>query len=534
MPAVFAVVAAVATLVATRHGPALSPDSVTYISAARNLAAGHGFTDLTGQPNTTFAPGFSTLLAVAQWVGLSALSGARLINAVSFAGAVILTWVLLRRHVASRRLVLGATALAAISPALLNVSSHAWSEPLFCVVVLGFVLVLECALNSTSHPTGLIALAGFLAGLGVLVRYAAAALAVTGVLVLLVSRVGRPVRTRLAQVGVFTLAVVPLPALWLIRNASSGAPYLLGPRVAVSESLWGLLRPFANGLGELVVPTGTISFWEVAVLEGAALMAMVAVAVAWHRLRAEHATSANTLVALSGLIAVYSVFVLVAGKLSGASVEARTIMPIYLPLLILTASLVERAQAVARSHRTRWRLPPRRVGLVLAIALLGLYGGWFVQAVVQDGTVGRYASPSVIGSPLAEAVEHLPSGEPVVSNAPWALYYASGHQPVLPQPGPLVPAASLIPPTVDQLVDALCSRPVYVAWYSRRGVAVPASKFPTLALHPVHTVSDGTLYALSADTPCAGGAAHPPPNAVAAMPPILAPLAATTSDAHNS
>ena len=58
-----AVLAGVATWVATRHGPGLSPDSVTYLSAARNLAAGRGYVDLTGQANTTFAPGYPAVLA---------------------------------------------------------------------------------------------------------------------------------------------------------------------------------------------------------------------------------------------------------------------------------------------------------------------------------------------------------------------------------------------------------------------------------------------------------------------------------------
>jgi hypothetical protein len=42
LPRGLAALAFVGTLIATRHGPGLSPDAVTYISAARNLAAGHG------------------------------------------------------------------------------------------------------------------------------------------------------------------------------------------------------------------------------------------------------------------------------------------------------------------------------------------------------------------------------------------------------------------------------------------------------------------------------------------------------------
>lgn len=44
-----AAVAAIGVLVFTRHGVLLAPDSVTYVSAARNLVAGNGFTDFTAE-----------------------------------------------------------------------------------------------------------------------------------------------------------------------------------------------------------------------------------------------------------------------------------------------------------------------------------------------------------------------------------------------------------------------------------------------------------------------------------------------------
>ena len=503
VPALLAMVAAAATWVATQHGPALSPDSVTYLSTARNLAAGHGYSDLTGQPNTTFAPGFPALLAIGQRVGLSLLTAARVVNAASFAGVVILAWALLRRHVASPRLVLAATGFVAISPALLNVADHAWSEPLFCVVLLGFILVLEDAVASTSHSTRTVALAGCVAGIGVLVRYAGVAFAITGVIVLLVSPAGRPGRDRSTRVGVFALAFLPLPALWLLRNASSGAPYVLGPRVGVSASLGTLLGLFARGVGALVVPDGTMPLWASTALQVAALVVIGAAVLRWRRLQAERASGASGLAPLVGFVVVYSVFVLAAGKLSGASIEARTIMPIYVPLVILAAWLIDNGRALPHRGRRRSRLLGRRVGRVLAVAFFVLYGVWFAQMAWSDGSVGHgYAAPSAMESPLARAVKHLPADALVATNGPWGLYYASGHQPIVPEPGPLVPAASLVPSTVRELLDAVCSGPVFVAWYGSPGSDAVADRFPALTLHPIKAVSDGTLYGLAAAEPC--------------------------------
>jgi len=87
-----AMLAAAGTLLATRNGPALSPDSVTYLSAARNILSGHGYTDFTGQAVTTFGPGFPALLAAGHWTGLSLFTTARLLNSASFLCIVVLTW----------------------------------------------------------------------------------------------------------------------------------------------------------------------------------------------------------------------------------------------------------------------------------------------------------------------------------------------------------------------------------------------------------------------------------------------------------
>ncbi len=461
---VLAAFAGVATWVATRHGPGLSPDSVTYLSAARNLAAGHGYLDLTGQANTTFAPGYPALLAAGHVIGFSLTTAARLVNVASFAAIVVLSWALLRRHVTSTRLALVATAAVALSPAVLNVADEAWSEPLFCVVLLVFLLVLEDVIAAHPPSARLVAAAGLTAGIAFLVRYAAAALIITGVLVLLAARRPTRWRTRCLQVGVFLAGAAPLPALWVLRNATSGAPYVLGPRVAVTSSVWSLLVLFLGGVKELLVPTTATALWAVLAVPVAALLAVGVVSAVRAQARRQPLVGSRSVAPLLGFLVVYAALVLVAGKVSGASVDVRTIMPIYLPVLVVGAWLVDQARqgdpwaARLRGHR--------RAAFAVAGACLAFYGAWFVQVSYADGSVARgYATPRVVHSPLAAAVRRLPAGVLVVTNAPWALYNGSGHQPIVPAPGPLTPAASLVPATLDVLTDASCTHGVYLAWF---------------------------------------------------------------------
>src|SRR5260370_41157321 len=121
------------------------------------------------------------------------MNRARFVNGARLAAIVLPSWVLFRRHVRSPRLLLAATAAVALSPAVLNVADEAWSEPLFCVVLLVFILVLEDAVAARPPSPRLVAIAGLIAGVAFLVRYAASALIIAGVVVLLTAR--RPARS---------------------------------------------------------------------------------------------------------------------------------------------------------------------------------------------------------------------------------------------------------------------------------------------------------------------------------------------------
>src|SRR3954470_17386795 len=102
---VLSVGGAVATLVATRFGLDVSPDSTGYLGAANSFVHGHGLTTLglpspdSGQYNHAlltgsfqprrvvlhfFPPGYSILLAVFHWAfWMSLLSASRLMNAAA-------------------------------------------------------------------------------------------------------------------------------------------------------------------------------------------------------------------------------------------------------------------------------------------------------------------------------------------------------------------------------------------------------------------------------------------------------------------
>ena len=494
-----AISAFAATWLATRHGALLSPDSVTYLSLARNLAAGRGYIDFTGQPNTTFAPGFPAVLAVGHLAGFSVPTAARIVNAASAAGIVVLAWVLVRRHTGSLAIALGATAFIAISPTVLNVADHAWSEPLFCFVLLGFILLVEDAV-SCSEPHRqlyLAASAGMLCGVAFVVRYAALPLIVVGVVALLSRRTSPG---RWASATVFLAAAIPLPLAWLFRNARSGAPYLLGPRMAATDELDRLVTRFLKSVNAVITDGWGRPSAQILLAVTVALCALGLTLVARHRGTLRETPEGPTMVPVIAFIALYSAFLVASGVSAGSSIDARTVMPIFVPVIVVVAWSLSRVVR-AGSELTSLRLP-HAFGVALAAALLAILAiraVEFAQMATDAGRASRgYATASPASSPLARAtlVNATPNSI-VTTNNPWTLYSATKHQPIVPMPGPLYPSASLVPSTSDELADASCRHPVYFARYARSR-RMSSDLGGGLQLTVVARVADGVLYAVHA------------------------------------
>lgn len=502
-----AAVAAAATWVATRHGPGMSPDSVTYLSAARNLASGHGYTDFTGQALTNFPPGFPSLVASTRVLGASVTTGARIVNAVSFAAIVLLAWVLVRRHVSSLLIALGTTALVALSPALINIASNAWSEPLYCALVLAFILALEHATAPGGHQARSIGAAAVLAGLAFLVRYVGLSLLIVGSLALVISSYREGVRAAARRLAVFWTVGLLIPVWWLLRNAGSGTRFVLGPRVAAPDSWGSFIGQFLDSVLGLFRPSGTsITTLLVVVMLGLGGLGAYATR---HRRTDPARPRTPRVLSLVLYVAVYSVVVIASGKTAGASVDQRIVTPLYVPALILGAVLLAVTIQMLSRFSER-RLVVLASGLAVAIALA--YGTSnavaFASQTWKNGETARgYTQKNSAGYELVRSVEALGPRAFVATNRPWTLFAATGRQPIVPSPGVVAPELSLTPIGVSQLASQACNRPVYLAWftYGAQWPYTPAQLAAHLDLDPLQKVSDGVLYSVRPNEPdCPG------------------------------
>ena len=126
-------------------GAGLSPDSVYYISIARNFADGKGLITYLGDPVVVWPPLYPILLAIPSILfKIDPLISAHVINAILFGLTVYFSGLLLSRHLDSSVVfsLLG-TAVLLFSNILQDIFIMVWSETLFIFFVILFLFFLE-------------------------------------------------------------------------------------------------------------------------------------------------------------------------------------------------------------------------------------------------------------------------------------------------------------------------------------------------------------------------------------------------------
>lgn len=496
-------------LVATWKGPGLTDDSVNYLSTAINVADGRGWRMLADQPLTIFPPGLPAIVAVGETLGVDGQTTLRLISAISFGGIVVLGHRLIRRAVPDPSVALGATALLAVSPALLGIAKMAWSEPLFIALVLAFLLHLDEVLHrrTLTHRDTVVLAA--LASLAFLIRYIGVALVVLGGLALLVRL--RPLdRRNLGRIATFGLLCSMVLIATMLRNHAADGTYL-GQRIpspdSVADSAHRVLVTVGGWAYPLDGPSDSTLAWlgliVLALLSSAAIAAL------------RSATVDPTRVAVHvGLLIVYVAY-LFAASLGTAfePINSRYLSPVYVSLVVLGAS-------GAAAIRRRWPRPAARwVTAVAAAALLALLAADTVDQVRTGATDGiGYNTDGYVSSDLAARALTLArdEGDAVFySNLPFGLWSATRLQPV-----PWAPLAegfrgAPIEGELEALVARVACAPdrSYLVRYRfghPRAMSVQGIR-QALDVRRVVVADDGAIFQLTlrGSVPCVGEAPSP-------------------------
>lgn len=465
-------------LVATRKGPLLSPDSITYLSAAQHLRAGERLTDFTGRPLAVFGPLYPILLSV----GGRSLLWARLVGASAATVATALMIVLLRRRVPLPAALVGGAAFAA-SQGLVNVASTVWSESPYLAIALGMLVILTIEPLTPRRA----AIGGLLAGCGFLTRYAGAGLILTGAVIIGVASLGHD-RLAARHLGPYGAAAFGTSALWMARNTwTTGEP--LGPRFSggAHESVRMLTRRTILSVGQLVDDRSTPT---VTALVGVAAVAVVAVAtIVVVRRRPLRTADVGVLAfAWSSLIVP-----IVARVVTASDISPRVMSPMLVPLVYLAVVAIQRAH-------------PWRPAVVAGVVLSGwwMYQGATAAQELPNAVIGAGQARIQAAPELYRLIADLPPTATVLTNNPHSVWWLTGREPTLfaftrPRAG-----NSHYPLSATATLTDACRGPTYLAWFERLGNAGkgPGERRPDLTaivrLTVERQVPGGALYRLTA------------------------------------
>lgn len=213
----------------TRHGGiGISPDSVAYLSAARNFANGEGFALFDSKPLVAFPLFYPFFLAsVMGATGLDILNCAPILNGTMFALVIFLSGILMSRFTAQSRIykIILLTVIT-LSPALIEIYSMLWSETLFILLSLIFFFCIRSYLAKPVVASLLLSAA--VAAMAFDTRFVGITLVATGFVLIVFNR-ETGWRVRLAHSAIFAFASSSLVAANLIRNALN-SEHLTGPR----------------------------------------------------------------------------------------------------------------------------------------------------------------------------------------------------------------------------------------------------------------------------------------------------------------
>ncbi len=413
--------------VATRRGPGLTDDSVTYLSSGVNLASGRGVTNLAGQPLTLFPPGLPAIVGAGVKLGMRPQTVARLGSILCICAIVLLAYALLRGVTQRRSVLLGATALVAFSEVAFTVSVMAWTEPYFIVVSLAVVLILAQVYERKTWRWTTAALLVVLCWAGFLLRYVGVSLLIASLAVLMASSRRRD-RKALLRVAAFGVASAAVPIAWLLRNNLRDGTYT-GNHLPSPESIGSVLHEAALTIGSWVLPfssasDGLLTAVGIGVFV-AVLLTFVAVAIA------STGRTKATLVACGVFLSIYLVTVIVSCLRAAVDpLNTRYLSPLLVPGIVVLTSGVDLLLARSENRALRFSSRSRR-GRVFDIDRHARFprGSRRARHDSQHG-IG-YSDTSWSRSPVAAKVSQVvasrdPQPVVVLSNNPFELWATTG------------------------------------------------------------------------------------------------------------
>jgi hypothetical protein len=409
-------------LFAKHSGIGVSPDSVTYISACRHLIKGVGFRSFDMLPVVDFPfayPFFLTIISF--FTRLDPLQFGAVLNGILFGALLYTSGAMMNGFIGFSRWYKRILLLCIlVSPAIQEVYSMLWSETVFLLLILIFILSLSRYLNQMTR-SALIVVSFVCAG-ACLTRYAGVFLILTG-LILICFNERRNWRKKIMHCFIFgSVSILPL-GINVLRNFwETGLATGIRPKSEVS--LLTILDYFGGVLSDWLL-IGRKS--ALSLLFAILVLLIFAVSIQARR-RRKSAAGLEYVSAVLGLT--YCGFLLVSYSITRYEpFTSRLLSPLFIPLLWSVSSWIP-GWLSRTNNRIRWMAC---LSVLLACAWflnVELASDWEFYDGVKDAGIPGYREDPFLQSGIVEFLQNNKSifdnDYPVYSNAGDAFYFVTG------------------------------------------------------------------------------------------------------------
>jgi len=401
-------------------GIGLSPDSIVYLSTARNLFSHGGLNSFDGEWLTDFPAGYPVFLSLIMFITrIDFISSGLVINGMLFGLLNVICLQQATKNGLPYYLKWLYSVLILFSPALLHIYGMLWSETLFIFCITVF-LTLSADYGSSHEIKFLIAMA-LISGFICVVRYIGITILFTGSILLLIDR-SLAFRKRLAHLLIYGSIGGSFLMINLIVNRAHSTN-AAGERVAAASSILHHLSRFGETLTSWLPIPITVMPSFINLFSGIGFIA-AALAGIWYLLRSGKNMYGWFHLGLL-FTAIYSICLIALSTVTVFDpIDSRLLSPLYLPALGVIIKAVHTAVSNGK------------IGLVKAIALtlifiVGITGfqrqyKFFVSPELVKADKYRYDFDDFGVSPTIEFIRIHPllfrSNKNIYSNAGDLLY----------------------------------------------------------------------------------------------------------------
>ncbi len=403
------------------YGPGLSSDSITYLAAGENLAAGNGFRTYDGSFYYYWPPFFPLLLAFLDLICLPPVGSIRIINALLFGLLIYLTGSMLRRYLRMPVLVIIGSMVVLLSPAVFRMAMYVLTDFLFSFLAILFLFSLDCF--ARNQKTSTLAVSAVIVALAFLTRYIGLSMVLTGIIWLLFRQRDRLAKRLRHAILFASIAVVPI-CLWIIRNILIiGSPG--GGREASRNSLWSNVYAAGQVIAGWFLPSRISPPVQILIF---ALAVTILGGIYIFIIRRNRREGLPAIVVLSSLFLVIYIglIIVIATATTIDMPNSRLLTPIFVPLIIVIFFGLD----TVISRRPGWlsgRYPVLILLLVFCMAATYPAVRVIPKAVdIYRNGIGFFGKKSWHESKLIGHLRTHPVPVPVYSNGPEALYYYAG------------------------------------------------------------------------------------------------------------